>query len=1360
MTPLPRPATARFQPLRSGLLNLFKYQDQEFWFEKGRLLIRGNNGTGKSRVLALQLPFLFDGEISSRRVEPDGDPARQMAWHLLMDDLYEQRTGYTWIEFGRRDGEGRDHYVTLGCGLKAVRGGDNQPSRWYFITGKRIGESLALHDGGTPRSAERLHEALEAEDFFSKTAKEYRAEVNRRLFGMGTGAYAALNELLIRLRAPQLSKKLDEKSLFEALSQALPPLAAEVVEQVANAFKQLEDLRQQYQTLRDLQEALSQFRIGYQVYLQTLLLRRADEVTSRHSRYEKANRDVNGLQQTIAAGEARQAEAEALVAEAQHHLTACEAAHSTLQTRPEANLAQELDDAGRNAGAEEQRLQEARSRAAKAEERSAERSGERDRQSETAAQAIVERRQLEQTATDKAAPAGFAADHTDAMPAAEHWPADAKAMLALKQTHQQQADDHLYRLEQMEEAQQRVNTLMDATRAARGRENLALEKVEAGKEQVQRHHRDAQAAEQILAAAYRAWRDGLRWLKLPYWPDVAGHFADWLGTDAAEHRVLAGILSAASQKETETQAALLAALRTRQEKLEQEQTMLVEEATALRAAPAAPALPRVRAAALENRTGRPGAPLWRLCDFQPHLNEPQRAGLEAALEAAGLLDAWIFPDGRMQLPGMAVDSFLQIETSPLPGQPGPILADALCLEAGADAVSGTVLREVLQQIGLGRGVGRHWVGLDGEWQLGPLHGRGEKPVSEFLGKRSREAARARRMQEIEAESLRLSGELDKATTELTALDTRKAEAAMEAASAPRDDEVARQLALRTNARALVNEATALFDAAVQETQRAEQEAAREREAFESLVRQLGYGAHLSRIGELRAAWADYNLAMLSLWSKAEACRVAAEHLERAEAALRQAGETHTADSEAAEKAETSAIAARQRFESLRATVGVSVSEYQTLLSEARQAKQEAVVSLDQRRSNLSEIEKHLSGVRSQVPEAENRINEAETSREEAISALRVAFENGVFEEADEQLREADSQLWSATRAVAIARGISKTLTDLERDDAAWMQRLNALDARINELRTRTGAGCPIESQQLLGGLTLIICVYQGTRLRPAECLLAVERERATHDRLLAEEERRIIDRHLVTEVSIQLQHLIEQAQERTANINKEMARCATTLGVAMKLVWEVRTDDQHPALPAVRKLLLMDHGVWSDEQRRTVGTFLHQLIQDERSRNPAAPAAEQLLTALDYRRWHAFSAERHQNGRWERLTRKRYGTGSGGEKALMLTIPQMAAAASHYSSAAPHAPRFILLDEAFAGMDKPTRGRCMGLLEAFDLDLMMTSEREHGAHASVSGIAIYQLVADATAVDATRWVWNGSQSLLTPVPDTPELRHP
>ena len=103
---LPSPGLNRWQPLRCGLLNLYRYDYEEFHFEQGRLLLRGNNGTGKSRVLALQLPFLLDGEISPGRVEPDGDTAKRIEWNLLMG-RYPDRTGYTWIEFGRRLPGGR-----------------------------------------------------------------------------------------------------------------------------------------------------------------------------------------------------------------------------------------------------------------------------------------------------------------------------------------------------------------------------------------------------------------------------------------------------------------------------------------------------------------------------------------------------------------------------------------------------------------------------------------------------------------------------------------------------------------------------------------------------------------------------------------------------------------------------------------------------------------------------------------------------------------------------------------------------------------------------------------------------------------------------------------------------------------------------------------------------------------------------------------------------------------------------------------------------------------------------------------------------------------------------------------------------
>jgi hypothetical protein len=69
----------------AGYLNIYKYDQEEFLFEEGRLLLRGNNGAGKSRVLALQLPFLLDGEMASHRVEPDGDPAKRIEWNLLMN---------------------------------------------------------------------------------------------------------------------------------------------------------------------------------------------------------------------------------------------------------------------------------------------------------------------------------------------------------------------------------------------------------------------------------------------------------------------------------------------------------------------------------------------------------------------------------------------------------------------------------------------------------------------------------------------------------------------------------------------------------------------------------------------------------------------------------------------------------------------------------------------------------------------------------------------------------------------------------------------------------------------------------------------------------------------------------------------------------------------------------------------------------------------------------------------------------------------------------------------------------------------------------------------------------------------------
>src|SRR5205807_10462681 len=100
------------------------------------------------------------------------------------------------------------------------------------------------------------------------------------------------------------------------------------------------------------------------------------------------------------------------------------------------------------------------------------------------------------------------------------------------------------------------------------------------------------------------------------------------------------------------------------------------------------------------RTGRPGAPLWQVVDFREHVPEADRAGLEAALEASGVLDAWVTPDGRL-LDGHTHDEVVVV------GPPAAAnLAAALLVAVDRDhpqasAVPDSTVEAILAGIGLG-----------------------------------------------------------------------------------------------------------------------------------------------------------------------------------------------------------------------------------------------------------------------------------------------------------------------------------------------------------------------------------------------------------------------------------------------------------------------------------------------------------------------------------------------------------------------------------------------------------------------------------------------------------------------------------
>jgi uncharacterized protein YPO0396 len=249
--------------------------------------------------------------------------------------------------------------------------------------------------------------------------------------------------------------------------------------------------------------------------------------------------------------------------------------------------------------------------------------------------------------------------------------------------------------------------------------------------------------------------------------------------------------------------------------------------------------------------------------------------------------------------------------------------------------------------------------------------------------------------------------------------------------------------------------------------------------------------------------------------------------------------------------------------------------------------------------------------------------------------------------------------------------------------------------------------------------------------------------------LLDAREREVLENHLVGEVSAHLHDLLASAEQQVDQINSELENRPMSTGMKLRLVWHAVVDGPLGS-GEVRERFMQPSEEWSVSDRQELGSFLLQQIQAS-SHTDAGTWQDSLAEALDYRKWHRFGLERFQDGVWKRLTRRTHGTGSGGEKAVALILPHFAAAAAFYRTADQLAPRLILLDEAFVGIDADMRAKCMGLIHAFDLDFVMTSEREWGCYQTLPGLAIYQLATrpGIDAISLTRWVWDGQQRSLS-----------
>jgi uncharacterized protein (TIGR02680 family) len=1339
---------------------MFYYDQEEFWFHDGRLLLRGNNGTGKSKVLALILPFLLDGDLAPHRVEPDGDRQKRMEWNLLLGGKHPspERLGYTWLEFGRRGADGPDgaagteEFLTIGCGLKAVAG-RGIVRHWFFVTSQRPGGELRLlPDSRVPVTREKLREEIGARGFVYDRAADYRRAIDEHLFGLGAQRYEALVNLLIQLRQPQLSKKPDEKLLSRALTEALPPLSPGLVTTVADAFRGLDEERDALRSLAEAQEASTAFLGHYRRYAKVAAKRKAAGPRLTQSRYEQLGRDLAAAEEAFTAAQLQLDGAQRDLTELQEQRTELGARQKALETDPAMRDAERLEQLREDA---ERREKAAREQESDRSRQAGQVQKQADKAVQTAHRAGTGRdklalalREAATTADDarcaqqhQAAIVALSAGDNGYLDTAE---APAADILARGRRAAQAAADRQERAaaqlgKLLEESAEHARML----HAAEHEEGRLSAEVQAAADRVSAADQAVAERMRLLLDAYRAYLAGLAELRVADPDELIAVLEGWgiTGEGANPAAAIIDDAARAAGAELGNMAGKLSAQRTQRATRADE---LANEVARLRmGGQDAPPVPPTRAAGV--RDGRPGAPLWKVADFAPDLSADERAGLEAALEAAGILDAWVTPEGNL------VDGDVIVVAGLAP------VAGASCAELLVPAIDphdlqAGVLREesvasVLSAIGREPGTGDTagtWVTTDGRWSNGVLTGAWHKEQAGYIGEGAREAARRARIRLLEQELQDEQTAIEGIDADLAEIGARQELLAAEHRTVPPDGGVREAHTGAVVERGALARAREDHATAAAMCGRRREELATARARVVEFAADVRLPADLDELAVVKAGIGAHRVALAGLWPAAEAAHAAIRAAAEAESELADSRQLLLEASERAAEGREAAGAAATTYQELLATAGTAVEELQRRLAEVTGALGRLTIAerdARQREQGALEARGKADGKQGEL---RTQVEDAARLRDDAVREFQAFAATGLLRVAVASLDiPGADQPWAATPTVILARAVNAELESVDDGDGPWdriQKRVTEEHKLLADAMSRHGHSAGLTLSE---GVIVIDVIFQGrSHDLPglAEALAAEVEQRTT---LLSAREREILENHLLNEVAGTLHELISAAEAEVRQMNDELESRPTSTGMKLRLIWQ-QARNAPEGLDRVRLKLRQTIDAWSAADRALVGGFLQQRIAAEHADNPAAGWAEALTSALDYRGWHEFAIQRYQDGQWRPAT----GPASGGERALVVSVPLFAAASSHYKSAGnPYAPRLIALDEAFAGVDDDSRAKCLGLLATFDMDVVMTSEREWGCYPQVPGLGICQLARQdgIDAVLVTPWRWDGRE---------------
>ncbi|MET8198047.1 SbcC/MukB-like Walker B domain-containing protein [Micromonospora taraxaci] len=1369
---LPQPGSSRWQVLRAGVVNLWEFDVAEYWFADGRGQFVGANQSGKSTLMALTTLIMLAGDLGRQYVDTFGESDKSFRYYVEpTDDARDRRDtsastnrGWAWVEYGRIADDDRPEFFTTLLYAQAKRGVKAMPPTWIVCRGAaRVRDGLTLCEG----QAVAVPAQLNAPDglVVCENGKQYAARLARDLFGFtDTDRYDTVLEMLKVLRTPHLGQRLNPDWFTEQMRAALPPIARSEVEELADGWQQVEQLGTDRDTAVEAREAVAHYLAkGWRPWADAVLRLRGDDLIAAHTAAEDAEQAVRAATGALDTARNNLTDEQKVTDDLLRLFRQVQADYEqALQSQAYKGAAQRTLNA--------QRL---RSDADGAAERARDLNAGAGRARDDRDRALAARDRLKKTATD----ARKRADAT-----AEQTAAKVTSVGLGDQASEWVAAGEIARLNKAiktrKEAIPNLRRLIRAADDANAKLGTADERAKDAQAEFDRRKSTASETADAVEKALQALSDGIeRWV-LP------------LPTEAPTTVIREQWINAVTEQARSTQPTAVLATLIRSTWLDPVTSPLTRQAVTITAraeqlrsdANTHDAAANTLEAAGDPTTARPGrwtrrprppfpsshgAPLWRLIDPIPGTEQNTIDHVEAALDAAGLLDAWVSPD---RLWFAERDGDETVVTLTAPATTGGSLATVL--QPAEDAAE---LRAATEQILAAIGftadntpyLAPVAVAADGRWQTTAAAGRAARSShgAELLGVAARAAARRRSVAELREKAAQARAEADLLQERAEQLQARVDDLTAAANTVPEDADVIR--------------AAIASVAAYKELDNAEQRLIRrqrERAATEDKVN-LANTEMLRYANEHLLPSSDELLDQItaSLDKAAESVAELAGALERHHGAER---EHRNADSQAT-STENRLTEAEQKH--LQAAEDAATAD---LL--ATQAEQ----SVD------DDDQEQLARVKQLVTDRDSLNSRVDASRKKGIALSEAAVLAGQnLTRADDELTAAQHRLNSALdnwwipveAGLATARGIT---VEPERTPAAALEQATtaaqklrpaqwpvtseekarrveaalqkAIGTELTTLRTvlesKGGRGVSTIDPDAAGGLTAVAIVIDasGTQLGPIYAIeylddLVVRLTRSHDERMNS-----ILTELLSSTFVDHLRDRLKSVIRLLGLVNDVLGRHPTGANKTTMRLRRTPAEGQRDAFEILKTL--QTSSVESETVQEQIRAFLTERIREAQDSGNAGPEelTDRLAELLDYRNWFDVVADfRVGEGKFEPFTKQVHGVDSGGGKVVTLLQPLLATLVALYEES-PVAPRPLWLDEAFVGVDPDNRAAMLELLVDFRLDFLLAGPSPLVATAQVPAAALWfisRAPAPADGVDLSLMLWAGNTLQRVPVAD-------